>query len=376
MKVVGLRVCYVSPEMFHWGVHGGFGYITWTLSRKLVERGHEACVVTPRRKGQGCVEDVDGVKVYGFDTFEDSIYPVSAIQSRRDSLKYYRMADADIYHSQALSYNTYAAHLAMPGRKHVLTFQDPYDQHEWRRIARVVPRYGRISHILRVEAEIRFLARTCRLLDTMYSQAHFLVQKSRKLYGLDSAPEFLPNPVPIPEELGMKSEKPTVCFLARWDPQKRVELFLRMAKEHPDIEFIAMGKSHDQAFDSELRARYGGLPNLRLTGFVSEEEKSRILASSWALMNTSVREALPVSFLEALAHKTPIISGENPDDLTSSYGFHVQGEDYEEGLRWLLESDDWRQRGEDGRCHVGKVFEMEHVIDLHLEKYKEIAGEN
>ncbi len=58
------------------------------------------------------------------------------------------------------------------------------------------------------------------------------------------------------------------------------------------------------------------MPNLRLTGFVTEEEKSRILASSWALMNTSVREALPVSFLEALAHKTPIISGEDPDGLT------------------------------------------------------------
>ncbi len=94
-----MRVCFVSPEMFHWGVHGGFGYITWTLSRELVKRGHEACVVTPRRKGQESVEDVDGVKIYGFDPCSDMPYPVNAIQSRRDSLKYYRTADADIYHS-------------------------------------------------------------------------------------------------------------------------------------------------------------------------------------------------------------------------------------------------------------------------------------
>ena len=376
MKVIELRICIVSPEMFHWGVHGGFGYITWTLSRKLVERGHEACVVTPRRKGQRNIEEVDGVKVYGFDGFDNSPYPVSALQSRRDSLKYYRMADADIYHSQALSYNTYAAHLAMPERKHILTFQDPYDQHEWRRIAKVVPKYGRISHILRVEAEIKFLSRTCRLLDAMFSQAHFLIPKSRKLYHLDSAPEFLPNPVPVPAELNGKSEEPTVCFLARWDPQKRVELFFQMAKIHPEVEFIAMGKSHDPAVDSELRERYGRVPNLRLTGFVTEEEKSRILAKSWALMNTSVREALPVSFLEALAHRTPIISGENPDDLTSSYGFHVQDEDYEEGLKWVLDSDEWRRKGEDGRRHVERVFEMEHVIDLHLEKYEDVVSED
>ena len=376
MKVIGLRVCIVSPEMFHWGVHGGFGYITWTLSRKLVERGYEACVVTPRRKGQGSVEEVDGVTVYGFDGFEASPFPVSALQSRRDSLKYYRMADADIYHSEALSYNTYAAHLAMPERKHIVTFQDPYDQHEWRRIARVVPKFRSLSHILRVEAEIRFLARTCKLLDTMFSQAHFLIQKSRTLYSLDVDPEFLPNPVPIPEMLSEKSMEPTVCFLARWDPQKRVELFFQMAKENPQVEFIAMGKSHDPDVDSELRARYGSVPNLRLTGFVTEEEKSRILARSWALMNTSVREGLPVSFLEALAHKTPIISGENPDELTSRYGFHVQDEDYEEGLRWVLSSDEWRRKGEDGREHVERVFEVEHVIDLHVERYEEAMGED
>lgn len=370
-----MRVCFVSPEMFHWGVHGGFGYITWTLGRELVKRGHEACVVTPRRKGQESVEDVDGVKVYGFDPCSDLPYPVNAIQSRRDSLKYYRLADADIYHSQAISYNTYAAHLATPDKKHILTFQDPYDQREWRRIAKVEPRYGTMSHILRVEAEIRFLARTCNKMDTMYTQAHFLVPKVRDLYRLENDPEFLPNPVPVPDEVGEKAEKPTVCFLARWDPQKRVELFFRLAKEHPGIDFIAMGKSHDAEKDSELRARYGKLPNLTLTGFVSEEEKGRILSKSWALMNTSVREALPVSFLEALAHKTPIISGEDPDKLTSTYGFHVEDEDYSMGLDWLVESEDWKNRGEKGRNHVSEVYEMEHVVDLHTERYETLMGE-
>ncbi len=147
-----------------------------------MKRGHEACVVTPRRKGQKNVEDVDGVTVYGFDPYSDSPFPVNAIQSRRDSLKYYRRADAEIYHNQAISYNTYAAHLATPEKKHVLTFQDPYDQHEWRRIAKVEPRFGSMSHILRVEAEIRFLARTCKMMDTLYTQAHFLVPKVKTLY--------------------------------------------------------------------------------------------------------------------------------------------------------------------------------------------------
>ena len=370
-----MRVCFVSPEMFHWGVHGGFGYITWTLSRELVKRGYEACVVTPRRKGQETLEEVDGVTVYGFDPFIGSPFPVNAIQSRRDSLKYYKMADADIYHNQAISYNTYAAHLATPERKHILTFQDPYDHHEWRRIAKVEPKYSSMSHILRVEAEIRFLARTCRMMNKLYSQAHFLVPKVKDLYRLEKDPELLPNPVPVPVRLEEKAEKPTVCFLARWDPQKRVELFFKLAKIHPDVEFIALGKSHDEEKDRDLRARYDKLPNLTMTGFVSEEEKSRILSKSWALVNTSVREALPVSFLEALAHKTPIISGENPDDLTSTYGHHVENEDYDSGLEWLLESNDWRRKGVLGRKHVSKVYEIGHVVEQHIQKYEEVMDE-
>ncbi len=367
-----MRVCFVSPEMFHWGVHGGFGYITWTLGRELARRGFDVSVVTPRRKGQGEVEEVDGITVYGFDTFSDSPYPVNAIQSRKDSLKYYRKADADIYHSQAISYNTYAAYIAVPDSKHVVTFQDPYDQHEWRRIAKVIPKYGSMSHILRVEAEIRFLARTCRCLDSMYAQAHFLVEKTWNLYNLTSTPEYLPNPVPIPCEIPEKADDPTVCFLARWDPQKRVELFFRLAKEHPDVNFIAMGRSHDEVKDAELRARYGGLPNLWLTGFVTEEEKSRILAKSWALVNTSVREALPISFLEALAHKTPIISGENPDGLTSTFGHRVAEEDYNSGLEWILASDDWRTKGEKGRDHVQSEYELDHVVKLHIKQYEDV----
>ncbi len=82
-----------------------------------------------------------------------------------------------------------------------------------------------------------------------------------------------------------------------------------------------------------------------------------------------------MSFLEALAHKTPIISGENPDHLTSTYGFHVENEDYESGLEWLLDSDNWRKKGELGRQHVSEVYEMDHVVDQHIQKYEEVLSE-
>jgi glycosyltransferase involved in cell wall biosynthesis len=367
-----LKVCYVSPEYFGLGVHGGFGYVTKTLSEGLADRGFHVYVVTPRRNGQAPVETVNGVKVLSYEPSTGLPWPVGTLASRRGYIDLVREVDADIYHSEAVSLNTYVAQKAAPHKRHLVTFQDPYDEREWARIAEVEPRYRGPLHGARVRLERRVLSSACRSADALYTQARFLAEKARRYYGFDEPPSFLPNPVPVPERPGVKSTWPTVCFLARWDPQKRVELFLNLAQEHPEVWFIAMGRSHDDARDRELRTRYGGVLNLQLTGFVSEEEKSSILGMSWALVNTSIREALPVSFLEALAHGTPIISGENPDGLTADYGYVVEDGDYLDALSRLLTDEERLDKGRRGRRHVMEVHEAGKVVDRHVKIYESI----
>jgi glycosyltransferase involved in cell wall biosynthesis len=345
--------------------------VTRTLGRELARKGLDVSVVTVRRTGQREVEELEGVTVYGYPSHSDKPYPMRAALSRLESAKYYRIADADIYHSEAESYNTIVAERAMAGRRHVITFQDPYDSGEWERIGGVDPRYRPTAAFrARCALENRILASACRRADALYSQARFLIGRATRLYGLRERPGFLPNPVRVPRRRMMKAERPTICFLARWDPQKRVEFFLRLAERFPEVKFVAMGRAHDAKRDAELRRLYRGVQNLRLTGFVSEEEKSRILERSWALVNTSVREALPVSFLEALAHETPIVSGEDPDGLTSRFGFRVLGDDYDAALSRLLESGDWAEKGRSGRRYVEEVHELGRVVRMHVEAYE------
>ena len=367
-----MRVCLVSPEFFGLGVHGGFGYVTKTLSEGLADRGFDVCVVTPRRNGQGPVEMVNGVKVFSYKPCTGLPRPAGTLASRWNYIALIREVDADVYHSQAVSLNTYVAQSAAPDKRHLITFQDPYDEREWARIAEVEPRYRGLVHEVRVKLEKHVLSSACRRADALYTQAWFLAEKARRYYGFKESPGFLPNPVPIPETPRGKSPRPTACFLARWDPQKRVELFFKLALEHPEVHFIAMGRSHDEARDRELREGYGGVPNLQLTGFVSEEEKSRILGESWVLVNTSVREALPVSFLEALAHGTPIISGEDPDGLTADYGYVVEDGDYSAAVKRLLTDDERREKGYRGRRHVEEVHEAGKAVDRHVKIYESL----
>jgi glycosyltransferase involved in cell wall biosynthesis len=367
-----VRVCYVSPEFYGLGVHGGFGYVTKTLGEGLADRGFDVYVVTPRRNGQGPVETVNGVKVLSYKPCTGLPWPVGTLASRRGYIDLIREVDADVYHSEAVSLNTYVAQRAAPDRRHLITFQDPYDEREWARIAEVEPRYRGLMHDARVRLEKRVLSSACRRADALYTQARFLAEKARRYFGFEGLPGFLPNPVPVPETPRGKSPRPTACFLARWDPQKRVELFFKLALEHPEVHFVAMGRSHDEARDRELRERYGGVPNLQLTGFVSEDDKSRILGESWAVVNTSVREALPVSFLEALAHGTPIISGENPDGLTENYGYVAEDGDYSAALNKLLADDGRLEKGYRGRRYVEEVHEAGNVVDRHVKIYESI----
>jgi glycosyltransferase involved in cell wall biosynthesis len=345
--------------------------VTRTLGREMARKGLDVSVVTVRRRGQGEVEELEGVTIYGYPPHSAEPYPLKAALSRLGSVGFYRLADADIYHSEAESYNTLIAELAMPGRRHVITFQDPYDAWEWGRIGSVDPRYKQtVAFRARCAVENRVLMSACRRADALYSQARFLVGRVVRLYRLGKRPGLLPNPVRVQRRRMKKAERPTVCFLARWDPQKRVEIFLRLAKRFPEVEFIAMGRAHDAKMDHELRRRYCNVPNLRLTGFVSEEEKSRILERSWALVNTSVREALPVSFLEALAHETPIVSGEDPDGLASRFGYRVFNDDYDAALSRLLESGEWVEKGRGGRRYVEEFHELERVVHMHIEAYE------
>lgn len=107
-----------------------------------------------------------------------------------------------------------------------------------------------------------------------------------------------------------------------------------------------------------------------MPGFTTGDDKQRVLEKSWMLVNTSVSESLPVSFLEAAAHRCAILSFHNPDGFASEFGYHVTDEELDEGLRFLLEEDRWRERGEKGYAYVSEVHKLGRVIGRHIAAYE------
>lgn len=375
-EIAKMRVCFVVIELFHWGLYGGFGALTRTIGRELARRGAEVYVVMPQSsRSQRLIETLDGMTILSVPSKFHSFTMLTSIRSR----SLYNLCEADIYHSQEPSVGTWMAIRTKPEKKHVITFQDPMtiDEH----IALLTLTYPNLSFSRRLAIPLRiekyFTSKAVHKADALFCQAKFYIPKVMPMYNLKRRPDFLPNPVSVPERAIKKADEPTVCFLARWDTVKRPDLFFELARRFPSVRFIAIGKAHNEERDRYLRKGCNDIPNLTCPGFVSEEEKSKILERSWILVNTSIREGLPVAFLEAAAHKCAILSSENPDDFAENFGYRATDGSlmgYVKGLEFLLKDNRWKEKGEKGFKYVKQVHEMDHVIDQHIDIYDKMLS--
>jgi glycosyltransferase involved in cell wall biosynthesis len=355
-----MKICLISVEIFAWGKYGGFGRATRTIGRELVTRGHTVSAVVPLRRGQRPVEELDGMTVYGFPPS----WPWAVT-------RLFKACDADVYHACSPSFTSYLAVRSMPRRAHVVTVRDPRDSEDWR-TEFLYPSLHRMQVVHNYLYEHSWPVQwSVRHSDAVYAPAECFVDKIRRLYDLPQPPGFLPTPVAVPPTV-RKAAQPTVCYVARLDRRKRPTLFLDLARRFPHVKFIAVGESRDRQWDAELRARYAGIPNLELTGFIDQFSSPRlnqILDESWIMVNTAAREGLPNAFLEASAHQCAILSAVDPDGFASQFGCHVTDDDFAKGLSGLLAEHRWQALGRRGQQHVLDTFSVDRAVERHLAAY-------
>jgi glycosyltransferase involved in cell wall biosynthesis len=367
-----IRICLISTEFPGFGPYGGFGVLTRDIALGLASRGLEVVISMPRNGQQRPVETVDGLTVISA--------PISTYVGLRRSKPYlgvYRMIDADIYHSEEPSIGTALAKIAMPDRKHLVTFQDPRDLDDWRK--EIAPRTR--GWLEEKKFWLRYYLQTgwaARQAHHRFTQAKFVAEKSRRLYGLSEVPEFLPNPLRIVQAKRPKETRPTVCYLGRWDARKRPELYMELFSRFPEVHFIFAGAClNDPKRDAELRDRCKQLSNVETPGWVNADQRADILARSWVMVNTSTRECLPVSYLEAASYNCAILAHENADSFPEAFGYWAKRgdlEDYAAGLRYLLQDDRWRALGQLGSEYVKSTHEYEKVIDQHVAVYRRVLA--
>jgi glycosyltransferase involved in cell wall biosynthesis len=133
------------------------------------------------------------------------------------------------------------------------------------------------------------------------------VQSVRRHYGREAV--HIPSCYVPPPRAGA-AERELVLWVAMLRPTKRPELFLELARRLPKWRFAMVGGPalDDPDLHARIRAEASLLPNLQFTGFLPLAEAERWFDRARVLVNTSLFEGMPNTFLQAWARGVPTVS--------------------------------------------------------------------
>lgn len=127
------------------------------------------------------------------------------------------------------------------------------------------------------------------------------------IYSGNDQPDNLADFARVP-----RSTQPSIAVLGRLVPHKQVELAIDVVADlsalHPDLvlDVIGTGYWHDE-IAAHAQARGVG-DRVRMHGFVDDDTKHRLLASSWLALMPSRKEGWGLTIVEAGLHGTPAIA--------------------------------------------------------------------
>lgn len=132
--------------------------------------------------------------------------------------------------------------------------------------------------------------------------------------------EVIPNGIDVryftPALDSEREARPTLLFLGRLKKYKRVDLIIeavaRLTGRGVDVSLVVGGAGDQAAALQETARTLGVADRVRFAGFVPEDEKLRLLRTSWIHVLTSPKEGWGITNLEAGACATPTVASDSP----------------------------------------------------------------
>ncbi len=125
------------------------------------------------------------------------------------------------------------------------------------------------------------------------------------------------DPATLSEILVEKTSSPVVLYLGRLKSYKSVDVLINafriVLRERPDAQLIIAGSGEEERRLKKLAGELQiPIDRIQFTGQVDNEEKVRLLQSSWVLVNPSFMEGWGIVAIEANACGTPVIASDVP----------------------------------------------------------------
>lgn len=319
------------------GGFGGYGilareYIAKYIPNKDIEI--EVIIGSNKEKKVKTIEKY-GTKIHYLPKNYSSKLDIDFIYFNRVK-KFFKEQNFDIYLSIEMSKIAYEVMRIEKNKKLIMWIQDPRPLSDWEEIRTVsnsLEYNSYLNYYSKWEKKIQNLLKKLREENRLIliSQGEFLKEKAKNLYKLPEKIKikYFPNPIEINDNFDISAKKNSILFLGRLTAVKRPWIYFELAKILPNYKFYVCGSGEDL---KEIIQKYKDIKNLEFMGHVSGKEKERLLKECKVLVNTSIHEAIPVSFLEAISYGEKIVSCQNPDDITKNNGYYtgvILGDGYE-----------------------------------------------
>ena len=185
--------------------------------------------------------------------------------------------------------------------------------------------------------------------DMIIGQARYQDQLLYDRYGR-RCDLIVGTPQPAPEGPIVKTGPVTVLWVANLKPLKQPEIFLRVVRDLEDcqgLRFVMIGRPAYRSYQRRLEREMVALRGFTYMGEQPLDCVNLILARSHILVNTSVYEGFPCTFIQAWFRRVPVVSlNVDPDDVlkTRQLGFHSRSvEGLVRDIRRLVDDEGLRE---------------------------------
>ena len=161
-------------------------------------------------------------------------------------------------------------------------------------------------------------------------------------------------------------------WVANIRSRKRPLWFIEIAKRLPNFSFAMIGASLDDKLNQKCMSISKEISNLNILGYLDFHETTDYIAQSKFLICTAEYEGFPNTFLQAWAHKTPIISTVNPNDCFTKYQIGYYSTDLNELINFcklIIHDEDKTEKLKKGIDHY---FLKYHKPSSQFLKFKKI----
>jgi glycosyltransferase involved in cell wall biosynthesis len=365
------HVCFVAPQAWpvlsrdpDIDVIGGAEVQQSILARGLAAAGYRVSMIC-LDFGQPQHAQVDGVTVHKTYRPDEGIPVLRFLYPRLTGIWHaMRKVDADVYYQRttAMLTGVVAEFCRRHGKRSIYGAASNVD---------FLPGRQRIRYL----RDRRLYEHGLRRVDQVIVQNAEQQRNCRVHYGREAM--VIPSCYELPAGAG-RSGGDAVLWVGNMSEIKRPELFLQIARRLPHRRFIMVGGSGRNGaaarFES-IRAAATQHPNLEFFGFLPLERVEPLFDRARVVLNTSIYEGMPNTFLQAWARGVPTLSfapiearlaGDPVNRVATSV------EDASAAIERLLDDGAHWQRAS-ARCR--EYFDRTHATSPVLERFGRVIDE-